>query len=168
MEEECGIFSGKLRLIFVFVYLYLCVCIYVFVYLYLCVCISVFRCRRNVGYSVGSWDWSLYLCICICVFVFMCLCICICVFVFLYSDVGGMWDIQWEAETDLETIYYVGSTSLNLHYPMPPLTCLVLWSCWCFVDFSPLCVFKCLVVWRWCWCWLHWWSAWPVDSPSTI
>ena len=79
-----------------------------------------------------------------------------------------MWDIQWEAETDLETIYYVGSTSQNLHYPMPPLTCLVLWSCWCFVDFSPLCVFKCLVVWRWCWCWLHWWSVWlwTVRPPS--
>ena len=50
-----------------------------------------------------------------------------------------MRDIQWEAETDLETIYYVGSTSQNLHYPMPPLTCLVLWSCWCWFDFSPLC-----------------------------
>ena len=79
-----------------------------------------------------------------------------------------MRDIQWEAETDLETIYYVGSTSQNLHYPMPPLTCLVLWSCWCWFDFSPLCacqmscsvavvlVLVALVV------------SLAVDSPSTI
>ena len=67
-----------------------------------------------------------------------------------------MRNIQWEAETDLGTIY-VGSS--NLHYPMPPLTCLVLCSRWC--CFSTVR----LAVW-WCWCWLHWWSAWPACGQS--